>query len=129
MKTNTQIELVGVDVNLEISLKEYGIAWHEEDNQIIFIYGIKYDGEEFTRFDKCDFDKNVSIKEHFNWIDASEWQSFKSFAGIEEEIETLPLEYVIPSLVSYFGTENVFGSIYFEGDTFEDLREKYEINL
>lgn len=129
MKNKTQIELSGVDVNLETSLKEYGIAWHETETEITFVYGIKYEGDEFIQFDECAFDKDLNIKEHFDWIDASEWQSFKSFAGIDEEIETLPLDYVIPSLVSYFGTENVFGSICFEGDTFEDLREKYEINL
>lgn len=117
MKAINKIKLNGPDLNIEISLKEYGLAWHEEDNQIIFIYGIQREGGDFTRFDKCEIDKDICMKEHFNWIDGDSWN----------EIDCSCLESAIQDILWLYGTENTFGSIYFEGYTFEELREKYEI--
>ncbi len=129
MKTTDKIQLDGVDVNLEISLKEYGIAWHKSGDEITFVYGIKINEQsDFIEFDHCAFDVNANLKEHFGWIEEKDWEQFCSFAGIDEgEIEELPLESVIPSLVSVYGTENIFGTVYFEGLTLEELTEEFEI--
>lgn len=128
MKNTDKIQLDGIDVNLEISLKEYGIAWHKTESDIVFIYGIEYDGNDFTRFCKCSFDLSANLVEEFNWIDESDWQSFASFIGADaSEIKELPIEELIHSLVSYYGTENIFGSSYCQGNSFDELREIYAI--
>ena len=126
--TTDKIALEGVDANLETSLKEYGIAWHKTESEIVFIYGIGHDGNDFTSFDKCSFDLSANPANEFNWIDESDWQSFASFIGANaSEVKELPFEEVIPSLVNYFGPENVFGSSYWQGNSFDELHETYAI--
>ena len=39
----------------------------------------------------------------------------------------MPIEQVIYSLVMHEGTENIFGTTYSEGLTFDELKEKYSI--
>ena len=126
--TTDKIALEGEDVNLEISLKEYGIAWHKTESEIVFIYGIEHDGDDFTGFDICSFDLDANLSNEFNWIKESDWQSFASFMGANaSEVKELPFEAVILPLVQYFGTENVFGSSYWPGISFDALRETYAI--
>jgi hypothetical protein len=126
--TTDKITLEGEDVSLEISLKEYGIAWHKTESEIVFIYAIAHDGNDFTGFDLCSFDLSANLSNEFDWIDESDWESFASFMGTNtSEVKELPLEVVISSLVQYFGTENVFGSSYGQGFSFDALRETYAI--
>ena len=123
-----KIAITGVDANLETSLKEYGLAWHKTESEIVFIYGISHNGNDFTSFGKCSFDLSVNLVDEFNWINESDWQSFASFIGIDaNEIKELPIEELIHSLVSYYGTENIFGSSYWQGDSFDELLEIYAI--
>ena len=117
MKTTDKIQLDGIAVDLEISLREYGIAWHKRGDEITFIYGIKHDGVDHTNFDHCAFDINTNLREHFNWIDASTWN----------EIDESCIERTIESILWLYGTENTFGTVYGEGFTFEELLEKFEI--
>tara|TARA_S200002703_G_scaffold131903_1_gene119569 strand:- start:3303 stop:3692 length:390 start_codon:yes stop_codon:yes gene_type:complete len=126
--TTDKIAITGVDANLETSLKEYGIAWHKTESEIVFIYGIEHNGNDFTSFDKCSFDLSANLVDEFNWIDESDWQSFASFIGADaSEIKELPIEELIHSLVSYYGTDNIFGSSYWQGNSFDELRKVYDI--
>ena len=45
------LQLVGIDVNIEISLKEYGIAWQKQATDIKFYYGIQRDGYDYMNDD------------------------------------------------------------------------------
>mgnify|MGYP000008572596 FL=1 len=126
MKTIKKIQLEGVDVNLEISLLEYGMAWFKTENEITFIYSTGIDENcDCSNFCLSSFDLNTNVKDEFDFVD---WQSFCSFAGIDEsELDEMPIEQVIHSLVMHEGTENIFGTTYSEGLTFDELKEQYSI--
>jgi len=114
-------EIVGVDINIEISLKEYGFAWIETEKEILFYYGIsivenKYREAEFNRFDFCSFDKNMDIKKEFDYGD---WDSINSFIGSDIMDDSFPEQ--IRILNDYYGYENIFGSTYWEGLKYNDI--------
>ena len=115
MKTKNQIE--GIDVNLETSLKEYGLAWKENENgEFTFIYGIGYNGEEYDRFSTCDLSES-----DIDWISEEDMRGVLSFVGMSEsEWKEAYWPMKVSDLVSYFGTENIFGSNYWEGLTYDE---------
>ena len=120
-------KLTGSDADIETSLKEYGIAWIETDTEYLFYYGIKMEENEchdmdYTRFDFCSFDKDMDIKEEFNFVN---WDDINSYIGMD--IMDLDLPGQISDLVSYYGYENIFGSGYWEGLTYNDIVKKVKI--
>jgi len=111
--------LTGPDASIEISLKEYGIAWEVQDEDTLFYYGIDSNGKEYTRFDYAFVANSIDIQDDYDWVD---FAVIADFAGQSlQEWKALPLPYKIHDLVAYYGYENVFGSSYTEGDTYEDL--------
>jgi hypothetical protein len=122
----TKIE--GPDANIETSLKEYGIAWIEGPEDIIFYYGIQRDDTEYVQFDFCTIDKNLDLKKEYDWVD---WNAFKSFVSADGQTdedfwyvlhEVLPV--TIQYLVSYYGYEEIFGSSYWEGVPYEGVFDR-----
>lgn len=118
--------LEGIDADIEISLKEYGLAWIEGDTEILFYYGIngncenEYNEFEYTQFDFCSLDKNLDIKKEYDWID--NWDDISRFIGIDfDEWIEYPLTSQIADLLQYYGYENIFGSSYWEGLTYEQV--------
>ncbi|GAG94060.1 unnamed protein product [marine sediment metagenome] len=111
-------KIEGNDADIETSLKEYGLAWIETDTEYLFYYGIRYDDNEgeHDRFDFASFDKNLDIKEEFNWVC---WKAINSYIGINIDNESLVHQ--ISDLLSYHGYENIFGSSYWEGLTYKDI--------
>lgn len=112
--------LTGVDVNIEISLKEYGFAWIESDSEILFYYGIAVEENEcgdmdYIKFDFVSIDKTIDIKEEYDWVDFAEIESFNDMFFEESP------PYQIYTLLNYYGPENVFGSSYFEGLTYNEI--------
>lgn len=118
-------KMSGVDVNIEISLKEYGIAWIEEEmaDDVLFYYGIKTNNNgEWIRFDMCSFKKDLDVRGEFNWIDKKDWKGIRSYTGLKQyEFDALPLTQKIETLNQYYGFENIFGSSYWEGLTYEEI--------
>ena len=99
----------GIDVNLGISLFEYGFIWKLKDGVYTFIYGVSVDNEgNYNSFDFGTFDETLNPKKEFYWA---------NFENVEAEtgnnMENLPLYYVINDLVNFYGYECVFGSAYF----------------
>ena len=114
-------KLVGIDVDLEISLKEYGIAWIEEEKKVLFYYGISAAenecGEsEFDRFDFCSFNKDMDIKKEFDW---AKWKAINCYIG--GDIMTYGFPEQIQTLNKYYGYENIFGSTYWKGLEYADI--------
>jgi hypothetical protein len=114
-------DLTGMDADIEISLKEHGFAWIETETEFLFYYGIKTElnecGEhDFTRFDFCSIDKEIDIKEEFDWVDFEAVNDFVGGGFFEN-----PLEFQINDLISYYGYENVFGTSYYEGLTYNEI--------
>ncbi len=119
-------KLKGVDVDLEISLKEYGLAWIETDIECLFYYGIEADtndcgGTDYTRFDFCTFNKDLDVREEFDWVD---WGVFYSTGIPEKEFNELPLTSKIGDLFYFYGYENMFGSSYWEGLTYDQIKKE-----
>lgn len=111
--------LEGPDVSIEISLKDYGIAWKIGEKETRFYYGIKHENCEYTRFDWANLENNLDIKGEFDWAnleDVSCSAGMQIFAWMK-----LPLTSKIQDLISYYGTENIFGSSYWKGETYEEI--------
>lgn len=115
METKNQIE--GIDANLEISLKEYGLAWIENENgEFTFIYGVSYNGEEYDRFSACDLSES-----DIDWISEEDMRGVLGSVGMtESEWKDAYWPMRVSDLVSYFGTENIFGSNCREGLTYDE---------
>ena len=113
-------KLEGVDKNIEISLKEYGIAWLEDKENYFFYYGSKYDDSlgEFIRFNSGWFSKSISLKKEFSWITDKDWKKVESFCDIFWEMSFM---HQINTLYCFYGPENVFGTSSWEGFTFEEV--------
>jgi len=109
----------GVDADVETSLKEYGLAWIETRTDILFYYGVNHDDENYINFDFCSFDKDVDVIKEFDWVD---FDAVCNFLGSTlEEFKTLDITFQITALVNYYGFENIFGSTYWEGLTYQQI--------
>jgi len=110
-------KLIGNDVDIETSLKEYGLAWTESKTEYHFYYGIRVDDNcSHDRFDWSDVSKDIDIREEYSWADFDAVNSFVGGGFFE-----LSLPQQITDLISYYGSENVFGSSYTEGMTYRDV--------
>jgi len=117
----------GVDVNLNISLFEYGIAWKEyqrkgknfNSGDIVFFYGIggdMVDGEYvYNEFDWAYFPKDTKFDEEFNWVEKAQLCEFMGLTT--EEFDDASLVEKILVAYEYYGNENVFGTNYGSGFT------------
>ena len=111
--------LEGPDVDIETSLKEYGLAWIETDTDILFYYGINHNDEEYFMFDFCSLDKDIDILDDYDWVNFNDIYSFVGMS--EDEWNERPFTSKIEDLMSYYGYENVFGSSYWEGLTYQQI--------
>lgn len=117
----------GVDIDIEISLKEYGIAWIEAKSEYLFYYGIHQTENEgdidHDRFDFCSIDKSTDIKKEYDWVD---WEAILAFSGLEscdnwEDWMEVPFPQQIFTLVQYYGHENVFGESDWRGLAYDEI--------
>jgi hypothetical protein len=112
-------ELEGPDASIEISLKEYGIAWKIEETETRFYYGTGHNGAEYIHFDWADLENNLDLKEEYGWADL---KAICQFVGMDlEEWEKTPLVGKIQDLYSYHGAENVFGESNTKPMTYEEV--------
>lgn len=115
------MKLQGVDACIEISLKEYGLAWIERETDILFYYGIATDHKgEYTSFDYGYLSKDCNIEKEFDWIDWKDFLSHLSVSKVEWLAYSLP--HKIYDLLRYYGYENIFGTSYNEGKTYKEVR-------
>jgi len=108
----------GSDANLATSLFEYGLIFKEykrktnnfNKGDILFYFGIGYDGEYFNVFDWGYINKNIDVIAEYDWVD---FNAVASFVGItKNELLASSVTSIIIELVSYYGSENIFGSSY-----------------
>jgi len=99
----------GPDNSLSISIQEYGIAWKKEEGGFVFIIGIHAD-------DNCDYDRfTVMHMTEKDWesMVKEEWfdlHRVESFAG-----GPISFPSGVQVAISFWGSENIFGSVYHEG--------------
>ena len=117
----TQLE--GTDSSIEISLKEYGFAWIERENEFRFYYGIQTNANgEHISFDWGYFKKDLDLWEECNWINEKSKESFLDTTGMtQKEFDAMSLPNKIFDLVNYYGYENIFGVSYV-GMTYSQVR-------
>jgi len=100
-------KLEGPDVSIEISLKEYGLAWKIGETETRFYYGTTHVGDEYTGFDWGDLENNVDVCKEYDWAD---FQEVLDYVGMNmKDWEKMPLTQKIQDLLSYYGAENIFG--------------------
>lgn len=105
----------GIDVSIEESLFEYGLCWIDCDNDYLFIYPIRYESNDIvpTMFDRASIKKDLNVYEEYDWV---KWDKVLSFVGMsKKEWDAMPLPCKISDLISYYGTEEIMGSCYWEG--------------
>ncbi len=117
-------KLEGNDMDIETSLKEYGLAWIETETEYLFYYGIEVaedecHGMEYTTFDFISMDKDTDIKAEFDWV---AWDEFLEYLGCtQEQFNQFLLPQKITDMMSYYGFESVFGSSYWVGLKYNDF--------
>lgn len=103
----------GIDKSNEISLFEYGLLCQEkeETKEIQCWYGIEFNGDEnaFITFAHSVLgieEIKQLVNEH--WFDK---KAFFSYVGLIEEqwVNHVPSHHQIYDLISYYGTETIFG--------------------
>lgn len=97
-------KLQGTDASIEISLKEYGVAWVEKGNEILVYFGTDVlDDSSFYKFGYVIESKNLDITEDYDWVDFDRLTTY-----IDCDILELPLPLQLYHLLSYCGYENIF---------------------
>ena len=110
----------GVDVSLDISLREYGLAWkpdNEEKSEFCFIVGMSSEDGEYTRF----FFSHLTKKDYEEafYFEPDRAGDICAFTGqsLEELKEGFPCRAY--DVMVYYGYEEVFGNPYFNGFTID----------
>lgn len=112
-------KIEGIDASIDISLQEYGFAWIKGEAETLFYYGIEGNEEDYTRFDFCTFPNDMRPREEFDFV---AWGEVAETCGLSnKEFMSQPLPLLLFDLVHYYGYENVFGSSYYEGLTYEEI--------
>ncbi len=100
----------GQDVSIDISLKEYGVAWQVLGSKTKFIYGVEWNGAkgEYVQFDHCFFDSDMDVFKEFDWV---EFDKVYSYTGLSaDQWKELPLPQKITDLLGYYGSAEIFGA-------------------
>ncbi len=107
-------KIEGTDACIEISLKEYGLAWVENEEEILFYYGVEY-AHDYIYFDMARFTKPINVYKEFDWAD------FGAVCDYADDFKKVSVVQHISTVLNYYGFENVFGSRYWEGLTYEEI--------
>jgi hypothetical protein len=105
--------LQGVDVNPEITLKEYGFAWHELVRKQIYRIYIgctdsvtenEFGETEFKWWEALELPFDTDIREEYSWCN---FEAVADFCGAsEEEWHNQSLPSKLFDLISYYSSEN-----------------------
>lgn len=104
----------GVDVDLGISLYDYGLVWRTlpEENRTLFLFNVSYSvNDSKSLFARDSFDNDTNFREKFDWIN---WPGFLGTMGLDEEEwldQSIGLK--VYDLLNYVGYANVFGKGHF----------------
>lgn len=130
--TNFDINNIeGIDADIETSLKDYGLAWIEGVDEIIFYYGIEWTNKggiaEYSKFDFCTFKTSMDVKKEFDWV---EWNEIYSYTGLDsKQWDSMPITLKINDLYGYYGYINVFGNTYHDGLKYDDIIKGGQKNI
>lgn len=104
----------GVDVDLAISLYEYGLIWRAwpEENSTIFLFNVSYSEDDSkSMFARESFNNDTDFRKEFSHVD---WPGFVKTLGIsEEEWMNQDICWKVYDLLNHLGYRNVFGEGHF----------------
>lgn len=117
---------VGTDRDLGISVHEYGFAWRyidptpEDPSDIVFLHRIS--NREETVFDRVSMWSGTDVRKEWDWAD---WPSLMDYLGSsDDEWDKEPFHLKVYDLFTFYGSENVFGSSYWEGIKIRDTENE-----
>jgi len=111
----------GVDVDIDISIFEYGIAWKEIPFETFiygdklkkkyeFIYGTEYGESRYVRFDRITMDEFEFLDLIYDsWIEV---KNVLGFTGLTEKEFVDSFPHAIHDLYNYYGYIEIFGESY-----------------
>ena len=118
-------KLQGTDADIETALKEYGLAWIEGEQETLFYYGIGLTtntdsgGPEYDSFDFATMENDTDIRSEYDFAD---FDSIADFCGMSLSAWfAMPLPQQISDMLSYYGYENIFGSSYGDGLSYDGI--------
>jgi hypothetical protein len=118
-------KLEGPDVDIDLSLKGYGIAWIVGESETLFYYGTLGDGskDEYDTFDFAVLSNDADITVEYDWADLPKLVACVGRIGCDnvEAWLALPLQHKITDLLWYYGHEDVFGSTYYTGLRYDEI--------
>ena len=119
------MSLEGIDVNLEISLKEYGIAWKRVNKETIFIFGVSFDNDkyEYDRFDNCALDNTMDIKEEYSCLDIGDVCRCSGMPYNEWNKQSFEMK--IYDMLLYYGYIEIFGSPHGYSQDYGEIIKSY----
>lgn len=106
----TSKDLQGVDASKEITLKEYGFAWHELPRKGIFrIYigdsaSVTSVENDFTRWDALEIAIDAVLSSEYPFVSVEDILAFNGLS--RGDWDALPLPYKLYDCVNYYGAEN-----------------------
>jgi len=107
----------GTDIDIGISLKEYGIAWKKiSENEYKFIYGVDVVETEYHDIEYSRFDWSIVPRRDWDSLQSESWYEadrVAEFAGISVESLAEFEPYNIYAAIQYHGSENILGSSYY----------------
>lgn len=106
----------GLDVSLDISLGEYGIAWRTIGDEVLFVYAHpSIPG----KFDRSVLRLNIDPFREWDWAMRPE---FFAYLGIpRDEWAKEPFPHQVCDLARYYGPEEIFGTSYWIGFDIEGV--------
>jgi hypothetical protein len=105
----------GIDVNLEISLIDYGIlaVYNDQNKDYLFIYGVDSNEKGYTKFDTSHITEqevDEFLTDPQTWVNPD---SVLLFTGMKiNEWLNLPVIMKVKDLLDYYGYQNIFGDCY-----------------
>ena len=101
----------GKDASLEVSLFEHGVIGRIIGGIIVIVYGISKDESgNFTEFDITSVEKDLDVLSEYDFINEKEFFTHIGLSIPEWEKEETLLK--ICDVVSYYGSQNLFGPSY-----------------
>ena len=109
----------GPDVDIETSLREYGLIWKKvKKTEYLIVYGIHIKEDEYRNSVYDRFTYTFMSEKDWKELLAESWFNLDkvvAFCGMSKEVFIDSFPFMLDSAIAYHGTENILGTNYSEG--------------
>ena len=126
-------QFFGVDANIKTSIFEYNflLQWNEKENEFFCWYRCPYEFNKFATSWINEKEINDLILGN-DWLTGDDLSSFLDSCDIQQkDVESMPIQSKVSSLLSYFGALEIFGDSYHnfsEKELCEEIGIEYQKN-